>query len=662
MQELEDNVGSPLLTPYFTIVPQARGLEEAERPPRARHRHLGLRAWPRAGASSTTSSTACATPDTTVLFVGYQAEGSLGPAAPRGGDRGDRPRGADHGEGRDPADPGPLGARRRRRADRLDQDRADAAEERLPDARRAGRAGRLRRPPPARSSAGPSASPSRTTSRRSELGRGTGAFPVRAPELRGIGRAVALAWVVLRRSVKSFLDARGDVARRRPRLLLPPLVHPARRVGHGPHVDPLRRGGGDGLLPAPPLLRPRNLARGPPRRRGRSSTGRRRPLGSPRPSSSLTSLGLLRRRGGREPPLGDSPPAARLRQRLLARRPGRRLRAGRPRRRDLAPPRARLSPHASSASRGPRVHRRPRRSSTRSSRRPRSAGAPAAAAGIVAGAGLTAPPAGLHGGLRRPRRRREALRHAQRHRRSSSSPPASPGRSSSSASPSPTPSSSATSSSRTTRRRPPRRSPAPLEETTQLLLRLTEAWHAGVSLDASTLAETCSRGRPDDLRSRMKRLDTAGLVEVDGRGRPARAPARHHHALRRRPRRRRGRAARRPDRLRAGLGDPPRALHARRRRGAGRPAGNEPRGRLPPARQATLEDGGQRRAAARAVGDVPGPARRPRRKPTPHTGRWRGRDYGRSRRNGGEAGCRQVRCRLTNRLDAARFSAPTVGL
>ena len=63
---------------------------------------------------------------------------------------------------------------------------------------------------------------------------------------------------------------------------------------------------------------------------------------------------------------------------------------------------------------------------------------------------------------------------------------------------------------------PAAKKPGPLEETTQLLLRLTEAWHAGVSLNAATLAETCSRGRPDDLRSRMKRLDTAGLVVVEG--------------------------------------------------------------------------------------------------------------------------------------------------
>ena len=63
---------------------------------------------------------------------------------------------------------------------------------------------------------------------------------------------------------------------------------------------------------------------------------------------------------------------------------------------------------------------------------------------------------------------------------------------------------------------PAAKKPGPLEETTQLLLRLTEAWHAGVALDASTLAETSSRGRPDDLRSRMKRLDTAGLVVVEG--------------------------------------------------------------------------------------------------------------------------------------------------
>lgn len=62
---------------------------------------------------------------------------------------------------------------------------------------------------------------------------------------------------------------------------------------------------------------------------------------------------------------------------------------------------------------------------------------------------------------------------------------------------------------------PTARKPGALEETTQLLLRLTEAWHAGVSLDLSTLAEACGRP-PDDLRSRLKRLGTAGLVEVTG--------------------------------------------------------------------------------------------------------------------------------------------------
>ena len=62
---------------------------------------------------------------------------------------------------------------------------------------------------------------------------------------------------------------------------------------------------------------------------------------------------------------------------------------------------------------------------------------------------------------------------------------------------------------------PAAKKPGPLEEATQLLLRLTEAWHAGVSLDVSTLCEACGRSA-DDLRSRMKRLDTAGLVEVTG--------------------------------------------------------------------------------------------------------------------------------------------------
>lgn len=62
---------------------------------------------------------------------------------------------------------------------------------------------------------------------------------------------------------------------------------------------------------------------------------------------------------------------------------------------------------------------------------------------------------------------------------------------------------------------PEAKKPGALEEATQLLLRLTEAWHAGVSLDLSVLAEACGRGA-DDLRSRMKRLDVAGLVAVSG--------------------------------------------------------------------------------------------------------------------------------------------------
>lgn len=62
---------------------------------------------------------------------------------------------------------------------------------------------------------------------------------------------------------------------------------------------------------------------------------------------------------------------------------------------------------------------------------------------------------------------------------------------------------------------PAAKKPGALEEATQLLLRLTEAWHAGVSLDVSTLADSCGRAG-DDLRSRMKRLGTAGLVEVAG--------------------------------------------------------------------------------------------------------------------------------------------------
>ena len=62
---------------------------------------------------------------------------------------------------------------------------------------------------------------------------------------------------------------------------------------------------------------------------------------------------------------------------------------------------------------------------------------------------------------------------------------------------------------------PEAKKPGRLEETTQLLLRLTEAWHAAVALDVRTLAEACGRGE-DDLRSRMKRLQNAGLVDVSG--------------------------------------------------------------------------------------------------------------------------------------------------
>lgn len=62
---------------------------------------------------------------------------------------------------------------------------------------------------------------------------------------------------------------------------------------------------------------------------------------------------------------------------------------------------------------------------------------------------------------------------------------------------------------------PESKKPGALEEATQLLLRLTEAFHADVPLDLQTLSEACGRGA-DDLRSRMKRLDIAGLVVVSG--------------------------------------------------------------------------------------------------------------------------------------------------
>lgn len=62
---------------------------------------------------------------------------------------------------------------------------------------------------------------------------------------------------------------------------------------------------------------------------------------------------------------------------------------------------------------------------------------------------------------------------------------------------------------------PAARKPGALEEAVQLLLRLTEAWHAGVSLDIPSLAQASGR-TADDLRSRLKRLGNAGLVEVTG--------------------------------------------------------------------------------------------------------------------------------------------------
>jgi YihY family inner membrane protein len=62
---------------------------------------------------------------------------------------------------------------------------------------------------------------------------------------------------------------------------------------------------------------------------------------------------------------------------------------------------------------------------------------------------------------------------------------------------------------------PKSKKPGALEEATQVLLLLTEAWHVGVSLDLPTLSEACGCGA-DDLRSRMKQLDVAGLVDVAG--------------------------------------------------------------------------------------------------------------------------------------------------
>ena len=140
----------------------------------------------------------------------------------------------------------------------------------------------------------------------------------------------------------------------------------------------------------------------------------------------------------------------------------------------------------------------------------------AAAAGVVAGAGLTVLRQVFTAGFVAARRGREALRHDQRHRRSSSSatgfawtillfgfsfahavqfrdellahdaPP------------------------------PAAKKPGALEEATQLLLRLTEAWHAGVSLDVSTRSPRPAAAPPTTSGRRLKRLDTAGLVEVTG--------------------------------------------------------------------------------------------------------------------------------------------------
>jgi YihY family inner membrane protein len=62
---------------------------------------------------------------------------------------------------------------------------------------------------------------------------------------------------------------------------------------------------------------------------------------------------------------------------------------------------------------------------------------------------------------------------------------------------------------------PKSKKPGALEEATQVLLLLTEAWHVGVSLDLPTLSEVCGCG-DDDLRTRMEQLDVAGLVDVAG--------------------------------------------------------------------------------------------------------------------------------------------------
>ena len=184
MQELEDNVGSPLQTPYFTVV---RKRDESKK--------LNDLAGPGIVISASGMATGGRVLHHLLHRLPRRAEhrplrrlpgrGVARAAAPGRGDRRDGPRRGAHREGGDPADPGPLGPRRRQRDHRVDQVRADAAEARLPDPRRAGRAGRLRRPPPARSSAWTSTSPSPTTSWRSDLGRGYRGLPRPRPRAEG---------------------------------------------------------------------------------------------------------------------------------------------------------------------------------------------------------------------------------------------------------------------------------------------------------------------------------------------------------------------------------------------------------------------------------------------------------------------------------------------
>ena len=212
---------------------------------------------------------------------------------------------------------------------------------------------------------------------------------------------------------------------------------------------------------------------------------------------------------------------------------------------------------------------------------------------------------------------------------------------------------------------PAAKKPGALEEAMQLLLRLTEAWHAGVSLDIPTLAQRLwPRRRRPQVPSEAPRH--RGPRGGDGRERPPGASARHDHALRRGPRRRRGRAARGAHGLRARRGHPPRPLHARRRRGAGRPAGDQPRGRLSPARPASIRERRRQRPSSRSVGSGPaaGPARgRARFRAPPASPR--GAELLPARGKAAAKSPRAVsaeRLRLTNLPVPARFSAPTVGL